>query len=122
MFLIITGLHFRPPDTTHRDRPVTRERPGDALGRGPERDQEMRWAGDPRETRKSNWDNTLHAFQRTGLMMYHKFDDVYDTSSTLDDNDEWVAGVMSGRVLEVREPAKAEEDAHFLTVYVYIYK
>nr|XP_049694087.1 intermembrane lipid transfer protein VPS13B isoform X1 [Helicoverpa armigera]XP_049694095.1 intermembrane lipid transfer protein VPS13B isoform X1 [Helicoverpa armigera] len=35
-----------------------------------------------------------------------------------DDNDEWVAGVMSGRVLEVREPAKAEEDAHFLTVTV----
>ncbi|XP_022832298.1 uncharacterized protein LOC111360569 [Spodoptera litura] len=32
--------------------------------------------------------------------------------------DEWVTGVIGGRVLEAREPTKAEEDTHFLSVTI----
>ncbi|KAJ8737284.1 hypothetical protein PYW07_000555 [Mythimna separata] len=33
-------------------------------------------------------------------------------------DDEWIAGAIGGRVLEAREPANAEEDAHFMSVTI----
>ncbi|XP_026331803.1 uncharacterized protein LOC113239151 isoform X1 [Hyposmocoma kahamanoa] len=34
------------------------------------------------------------------------------------ENDEWVAGPLNGRVIEVREPAKAQEVSHFLALTI----
>lgn len=33
-------------------------------------------------------------------------------------SEEWTAGVLGGRVLEVREPANAQEENHFMSVTI----
>lgn len=34
------------------------------------------------------------------------------------EDDEWVAGPLEGRVVEVREPTNAQEVSHFLTLTI----